>query len=61
MYIVYIDKLDDIANKYNNTCHRKIKKKSVDVESKAYINPIKKIIMKILNLELVILLKYIKI
>ena len=55
---MYIDKLDDIANKYNNTCHSKIKKKSVDVKSKTYINSSKKIIMKILNLELVILLKY---
>ena len=30
---VYIDKLDDIRNKYNNTHHRTIKMKSVDVES----------------------------
>ena len=30
---VYIDKLDDILNKYNNTHHRTIKMKSVDVES----------------------------
>ena len=35
---VYIDKLDDIVNKYNNTYHRTIKMKSVDVKSSTYIN-----------------------
>ena len=29
---VYIDKLDDIIKKYNNTCHRSIKMKPVDVK-----------------------------
>ena len=29
---VYIDKLDDIVNEYNNTCHRKTKMKPVDVK-----------------------------
>ena len=29
---VYIDKLDDIVNKYNNTCHSTIKMKPVDVK-----------------------------
>ena len=28
---VYIDKLDDIVNEYNNTYHRAIKMKSTDV------------------------------
>ena len=28
---VYIDKLDDIVNEYNNTYHRTIKMKPVDV------------------------------
>ena len=28
---VYIDDLDDIVNKYNNTYHRTIKMKPVDV------------------------------
>ena len=32
----YIDKLDDIANKYNNTCHSTIKMKPVDVKSSTY-------------------------
>ena len=30
---VYIDKLNDIVNKYNNTYHRTIKMKPVDVKS----------------------------
>ena len=35
----YIDKLDDIVNKYNNTYHRTIKMKLVDVKSSMYIAP----------------------
>ena len=35
---VYIDKLDDIVNKYNNTCHRTIKMKPVDVKYNTYID-----------------------
>ena len=55
----YIDKLDDIVNKYNNTYHRTIKMKLVDVKSSMYIAPRLEIIMiKILNLKLVILLEY---
>ena len=34
----YIDKLDDIVNKYNNTYHNTVKMKSVDVKSSAYID-----------------------
>ena len=30
---VYVDKLDDIVNKYNNTYHSTIKMKPVDVKS----------------------------
>ena len=30
---MYIDQLDDIVNKYNNTYHRTIKMKPVDVKS----------------------------
>ena len=33
-----IDKLDEIVNKYNNLCHRKIKIKSADVKPSIYIN-----------------------
>ena len=34
----YIDKLDDLVNKYNNAYHRTIKMKLVDVKSNIYIN-----------------------
>ena len=36
--IVYIDKLGDVVNKYNNTYHSTIKIKPVDVKSSAYID-----------------------
>ena len=45
---VYIDKLDHIVNKYNNTYHGTNKMKPVDIKS----------MIKILNLKLVILLEY---
>ena len=35
---VYIDKLGDIVNKYNNTYHSTIKMKPVDVKSNTYID-----------------------
>ena len=35
---MYLDKLDNIINKYNNTYHRTIKQKSVDVKSSIYID-----------------------
>ena len=35
---VYIDKLDDIVHKYNNTYHSTIKMKVVDVKSSTHIN-----------------------
>ena len=35
---VYMDKLDDIINKYNNTYHRILKMKPVGVESSIYID-----------------------
>ena len=40
---VYIDKLDDIVNKYNITNHRTIKMKPVDVKWNTYIDSIKEI------------------
>ena len=40
---VYIDKLDDIVSKYNNTYRRTIKMKPVDVKSNTYINSGKEI------------------
>ena len=36
--IVYIEKLDDIVNKYNNTYHRTIKMRSADVNPSICIN-----------------------
>ena len=35
---VYIDKLDDIVDEYNSTCHRTIKMKPIDVKNNTYIN-----------------------
>ena len=35
---VYIDKLDNIVNEYNNTYHRTIKMKPVDVKDNTYID-----------------------
>ena len=35
---VYIYKLDDIVNKYNNTYHSTIKMKPVDVKSNTYFD-----------------------
>ena len=35
---VYIDKLDNIVGEYNNTYHRKIKMKPVDVKDNTYID-----------------------
>ena len=35
---MYIDRLDDIVNEYNNTYHRTIKMKSVDVKGNKYID-----------------------
>ena len=40
---VYIDKLDDIVNKYNNTYHSTIKMKSFDVRSNTYVDSSKEI------------------
>ena len=36
--IVYIDKLDDIVDEYNNTYHTTIKMKPIDVKDNTYIN-----------------------
>ena len=35
---VYIDKLHDIVNEYNNTYHRTVKMKPVDVKENTYID-----------------------
>ena len=51
---MYIDKLDDIVNKYNNTYRYSIKAKPADVKK----SRLKKLMIKILKLKLVILLGY---
>ena len=40
---VYIDKLDDIVNEYNNTYHRTIKMKPIEVKDNTYIDSIKEV------------------
>ena len=40
---MYIDKLDDIVNKYNNTYHSATKMKAVGVKSNTYIDSSKEI------------------
>ena len=52
---VYIDKLDDIINEYNNTHQRAIKMKPVDVKDNTYINSSKEVNDKDPNLKLVIM------
>ena len=42
----YMDKSDDIMNKYNNTCHGAIKIKPADVKPSIYIYYIRKIISR---------------
>ena len=56
---MYINKLDDIVNKCNNTYHSMIKMKSIEVKSNIYFDSSKKKwIIKILNSKLVISLEY---
>ena len=46
---VYIDKLDDIVDEYNNTYHTAIKMKPIDVKDNTYINTHKEINDKEIN------------
>ena len=52
---VYIDKLDEIVNKYNNKYHSTMKMKTADVKNSTYIDLGKKVMIKILNLKFVIM------
>ena len=53
---VYINKLEDIVNEYNNAYHKTIKVKPVDVKNNIYILALlKKLMIKIQNLKLVIM------
>ena len=54
---VYIDKLDNVVNKYNKKYHSTIKIKPFDVKSNS-LTLVKKLMIKILNLKLVALLEY---
>ena len=40
---VYIDQLDGIVNEYNNTYHRTIKMKPIEVKDNTYIDSIKEV------------------
>ena len=55
---VYIDKLNNIFDKYNNTYHSTIKMKPADVKPNTYIGFSKNINDKNLKFKLVILLEY---
>ena len=56
---IYADKLDDIVNKCNNTYHRTIGIKPVNVKDNTYIHFAKEVLMiKILNSKLVIMSGY---
>ena len=58
---VYIDELDDMINKCNNTYHRTVKIKPIDVKSSTYIKSSKEVNHQVLNLKLVVLLEYLNI
>ena len=49
---VYIDVLNDIVNKCNNTVHRTIKMKTIDVTGDSYVEYNEDLIKKVLNLKL---------
>ena len=49
---MYIDKLDDIVNKYNNTYHSTIKMKTVDIKSSTYNDSSKEINAEYLKFEI---------
>ena len=52
---VYIDKLDDIVDEYNNTYHATIKMNLMMLKIIHTLILVKKLIIKILNLKLVIM------
>ena len=49
---VYFDVLDDIVHKYNNTYHRTIEIKLIDVKSDSYLKTMLNLMKKIPNLKL---------
>ena len=48
---VYFDVLDDIVDEYNNTYHRTIKMKLIDVREDSLLNIMKNLMKKTLNLK----------
>ena len=52
---IYVHFLDDIVNKYNNTVHKTIKMKSIDVTGDSFAEYNEESNKKILNLRLVII------
>ena len=54
---MHVDKLNDVVKKYSNTYHKTIKMKPADVNQTHILTLVKKLIVKILNLKLVILLE----
>ena len=52
---VYFDVLDDIVNKYNNTVHRTIKMRPIDVTNDSFAKYNKESNKKVLNLNLMIM------
>ena len=55
---VYFDVLDDIVNKYNNTVHRTIKMKPIDVKDNTYVDSKKEVNDKDPNLKLEIMSEF---
>ena len=55
---VYIDKVDDIEDKYKDTYHSTTNMKPVDLNETHILTLVKKLKIKILNLKLLILTEY---
>ena len=52
---LYIDKLDDIVNEYNNTYHKTTKMNPIDVKDNTILTLLKKVMVNILNFKLAIM------
>ena len=55
---IYFDMLDDTVNRYDNTVHKTIKMKPIEVTSDSYAEYNEDLNKKILNLRLVIMLEF---
>ena len=54
---MYINKLNDIVKKYNKKYHRTIKMKPVDEKLSTFLTLVRKLMIKVLNLKLVIIVR----